>query len=85
MLLRAIGKKIEGRATEAVIALEANLVWDEIKDAPLRQCREKGEEDTLMIELYNLPQEQSSAKRLDLSRQRRPNRLYLSIVPNCFS
>jgi len=30
MLLRAIGKKIEGRATEAVIALEANLVWDEI-------------------------------------------------------
>jgi len=30
MLLRAIGKKIEGRANEAVIALEANLVWDEI-------------------------------------------------------
>ncbi|EDW49150.1 GM22059 [Drosophila sechellia] len=63
-LLRAIRQKIEGKANEAVIAAGASLIWDEIKEALIRHCRDRRDEETLMTELFNLKQRQLSVQRL---------------------
>jgi len=63
MLLRAIRQKIEGKANEAVIASGARLIWDDIKDALIRHCRDRRDEDTLMSELYNLKHKQLPLQR----------------------
>jgi len=63
MLLRAIRQKIEGKANEAVIASGANLIWDDIKDALIRHCRDRRDEETLMTELYKMKQKQLSLQR----------------------
>ncbi|XP_017050151.1 uncharacterized protein LOC108094205 [Drosophila ficusphila] len=63
MLLRAIRQKIEGKANAVVIASGAGLIWDEIRDALIRHCRDRRDEETLMTELYNLRRKQLSLQR----------------------
>ncbi|XP_017076554.1 uncharacterized protein LOC108111546 [Drosophila eugracilis] len=63
MCLRAIRRKIEGKANEEIISAGANLNWDEIKDALIRHCSDKRDEETLMTELHELKHRQLSIQR----------------------
>jgi len=54
MLLRAIRKKIEAKADDALHTSGASLNWDEIKDEFILHCPDKRDEQTLLSELHNL-------------------------------